>query len=74
MVLFALEPGAEVDIRATCGGLGRTLTGRDRRRLWRKVREWEMLHERGGHLHAVGEIRRDGGAKNRWRMARTRTP
>ena len=40
-MLLALEPGIETDIEATCGGLGRPLTGRDRRRLWRKLRQWE---------------------------------
>ena len=41
LVLLALEPGINVDIEATCGGLGRTLTGRDHCRLWCKVRQWE---------------------------------
>ena len=38
-----LEPGIVVDIRTTCGSLGRTLTARDRRRLWRKVEHWKAL-------------------------------
>ena len=40
---LALEPGIEVDIGATCNGLGRALTGRDRHRLWRKVQQWEAF-------------------------------
>ena len=67
MILFALEPGVEVDIEATCGGLGRALTGRDRRRLWRRVREWEVLQARrtlARYWRDPGKRRRQGSVEN----------
>lgn len=64
LVLLALEPGIEVDIRATCGGLGRPMTSRDRRRLWRKVRQWEAFR---GRKAAVRDLRGRAG----WSHGRT---
>ena len=63
-MLLALEPGIEVDIRATCGGLGQPMTGRDRRRLWRKVRQWEALR---GRKVAIRDLCDPGG----WSQGRT---
>ena len=45
-MLLALEPGIEVDVEAAYGSLGRPLNCQDRRRLWRKLRQWETSRSR----------------------------
>ena len=70
-MLLMLEPGIQVDVGVACGGLGRALTGRDRRKLWRKVQQWEALqmrrafvrHRRGPRGNGRGGLAEDGMAQ-----------
>ena len=64
-MLLALEPSIEVDIYATCGGLGRPLNGRDRCKLWRKVRRWEA-NQRARERRWSNADRKTGRKTARW--------